>query len=164
MSTRVTGRISRRQALSAPARYVLFLAALLLSAAGYMSASASASVQSGSAPTTPRADNAAHTLALLPGDAVIGPAALDQESPQIAAGAGGYLVVWEDSRANHASFPGNAVPPNGQISGQTLKDIFAVRLDATLSCEIGRPILYGISSAEQERLASSVRGLRLKEL
>jgi hypothetical protein len=67
---------------------------------------------------------------LLPGEDAIGPAALDQDNPQIAAGAGGYLVVWEDSRGNHASYPGNAVPTDGSASGQTLKDIFAARLDA----------------------------------
>ncbi len=67
---------------------------------------------------------------LLPGDGVIGPAANYQERPQIEAGANGYLVVWEDSRANSLGILGNQGCSGGDPCGQTLKDIYAARLDA----------------------------------
>jgi hypothetical protein len=69
-------------------------------------------------------------LTLLPGDAANGPAALTQDNPQIAAGAGGYLVVWEDSRTNYAGIGDNQFPSSGTMGGQSLKDIYAARLDA----------------------------------
>ena len=111
-----------RYAVSVRVAGLLLLGMLLLPAASLFGANASASGQAGPVPTMPRG--------MLPGDNAIGPAALDQENPQIAAGGGGYLVVWEDSRGNYASYPGNAVPTDGNVSGQTLKDIFAARLDA----------------------------------
>lgn len=67
---------------------------------------------------------------LLPGDGAIGPAAGNQERPQIEAGANGYLVVWEDSRANSLGILGNQGCSGGDPCGQTLKDIYAARLDA----------------------------------
>ncbi|HYP39630.1 MAG TPA: S-layer homology domain-containing protein [Chloroflexia bacterium] len=67
---------------------------------------------------------------LLPGDTAIGPAAGNQDRAQIAAGGDGYLVVWEESRANHLNILGNQGCQGGDPCGQTLKDIYAARLDA----------------------------------
>src|SRR5829696_7138160 len=122
MSTRMTGHISGRGARWMLVPCVLLMGVLLLPGATLSGERPSALAQGVVAPST--------SGGLLPGDDAIGPAALDQDNPQIAAGAGGYLVVWEDSRGNHASYPGNAVPTDGSASGQTLKDIFAARLDA----------------------------------
>src|SRR5690348_13744319 len=76
--------------------------------------------QASAAPVMPRATGPHSPLSFLPGDSVIGPAALSQGNPQIAAGGGGYLVVWEDSRTNYTGFPSNALPTDGYASGQTL--------------------------------------------
>ncbi|HET9493057.1 MAG TPA: hypothetical protein VFR15_02385, partial [Chloroflexia bacterium] len=67
---------------------------------------------------------------ILPGDGAIGPAAGSQENPQIAAGGNGYLVVWEDSRTNWAEIHPGMLTSGGEVSGQTLKDIYAARLDS----------------------------------
>src|SRR6476646_3891804 len=73
--------------------------------------------------------------ASLPGDSAVSAAAYNQNNPQIAPGGGGYLAVWEDSRTNYVNLIEGAAPGGGQESGQLLKDIFAVRLDAN-----GQPI------------------------
>jgi hypothetical protein len=70
-------------------------------------------------------------LALLPGDTQVSPAAGTQESPRIAAGGGGYLVVWTDHRS--------ALRPLAALSGGpylspdigSMHDIYAARLDAS---------------------------------
>jgi hypothetical protein len=67
---------------------------------------------------------------ILPGDGGIATAASAQENAQIAAGGGGYLVVWEDSRTNYAGILEGFSPSGGDIGGQTMKDIYAARLDA----------------------------------
>ena len=72
---------------------------------------------------------------LLPGDSAVGPAAGNQETPQIAPGGNGYLAVWEDSRTNYAGILEGFLPSGGEVTGQSLKDIYAVRLDAN-----GQPI------------------------
>jgi len=59
---------------------------------------------------------------LVPGDGAIGPAAGDQTTPVIAAGAGGYLAVWTDDRT--------AFPAGGGDAGSG-RDIYAVRLDSS---------------------------------
>lgn len=96
-------------------------------------ATAGVFVQNGTADASPPLTQKLSSLypdILLPGDAAIGPAAGNQDTAQIAAGAGGYLVVWEDSRTNHLNILGNQSCSSGNPCGQTLKDIYAARLDA----------------------------------
>ncbi|MDW8309651.1 MAG: hypothetical protein RMK20_09785, partial [Verrucomicrobiales bacterium] len=57
---------------------------------------------------------------LLPGDAVVSPAAGDQAQPVIARGGNSLLAVWSDTRAN----------PYGTSDYETARDIYAMRLDA----------------------------------
>ncbi|HET6261788.1 MAG TPA: hypothetical protein VFG99_06065, partial [Chloroflexia bacterium] len=88
---------------------------------------------SGTADASPSSAQKALSLGediLLPGDSAIGPAAGNQDRAQIAAGGNGYLVVWEESRANHLNILGNQGCQGGDPCGQTLKDIYAARLDA----------------------------------
>lgn len=69
-------------------------------------------------------------LQLLPGDAVLAPAAGKQLNPEIAPGNGEYLLVWVDDRAaltDVATFSGG---PWFDHHIGTLWDIYAVRLDA----------------------------------
>lgn len=67
---------------------------------------------------------------LLPGDTAISAAAFNQNTPEIARSDNGYLVVWEDSRTNYINIIDGFQPEAGQESGQLLKDIYAIRLDA----------------------------------
>jgi hypothetical protein len=86
---------------------------------------------------------------LLPGDSAIGPAAGNQDRAQIAAGANGYLVVWEDSRTNHLNILGNQSCPGGDPCGQTLKDIYAARLDANGQLIDTSPIIVSQATWDQ---------------
>src|SRR5690349_10248934 len=115
----------RRYRAGVFALFALVLSTLALNLSGHP-ASAGAAKAALSAPVT------------LPGDGAIGPAAGSQETPQIAAGGGGYLVVWEDSRTNYLNFPGNAISSGGEPGGQSLKDIYAARLDPNGNLKIGR--------------------------
>src|SRR3954471_22335128 len=89
-------RFSHRQGVTAMrsnANRVLFaaMAVVVLLVVGGLAQAGGA----GAAQAPKRAD------VLLPGDGAIGPAAFSQENPQIARGANGYLVVWEDSHTNY---------------------------------------------------------------
>src|SRR5829696_1485435 len=100
---------------------VAFALALLLLAAGAMqmrSAGAAQPTQGKQAQVSPER--------LLPGDSTIGNAGFSQENPQIAAGGGGYLAVWEDWRTDFAGVPDNYLASGGDFTGQLLKDIYAV--------------------------------------
>jgi photosystem II stability/assembly factor-like uncharacterized protein len=76
----------------------------------------------------------------LPGDQVITPAAGDQSAPEIAGGAGIFLAVWSDTRAN----------VTGGYEGETSKDIYGVRLgpDGQLLDQV--PIAITDARAAQE--------------
>src|ERR1051325_2215639 len=124
---------------------VALVLGISLFVAGGSSITAWASVASGTLPT----QQSAGSLALPPGDAASGRAAMNQENPQIAAGGGGYLVVWEDSRTNYTGFPSNALPTDGYASGQTLKDIYAARLDANGQLIDTTPILVAQATFDQ---------------
>lgn len=89
--------------------------------------------------------------ATLPGDSTIGPAGGSQETPQIAAGGSGYLVVWEDSRTNYLNYPGNALQSGGEPGGQSLKDIYAARLDANGNLIDTIPIVVAQATWDQTR-------------
>jgi hypothetical protein len=88
-------------------------------------------------------------LALLPGDAQVSPAAGTQESPRIAAGGGGYLVVWTDQRS--------ALTPLAAFSGGpylspdigSMHDIYAARLDASGALLDSFPILVSQRTQNQ---------------
>src|SRR6476661_8138674 len=84
---------------------------------GLSSAAPQSALAGSSSQAPPRAN-----LALLPGDSAIGPAAGNQETPQIVAGGNGYLVVWEDSRTNYAGILDGALPSGGEVGGQSLRD------------------------------------------
>jgi hypothetical protein len=67
---------------------------------------------------------------ILPGDAVSSPAAGNQMTAQIAAGANGSLVAWADTRTVLIpTFLGTGGPYFGKALG-TMTDIYAARLDA----------------------------------
>ena len=97
-------------------------------------------------------------LALLPGDGAIGPAAGNQQYSQIAAGGNGYLVVWEDSRANFGWGAGNAAVPTGSSGGQSLSDIYAARLDANGQLLDATPIVVSQATWDQTRPRVSWNG------
>jgi hypothetical protein len=87
--------------------------------------------------------------ALLPGDATIGAAAGNQENAQIAAGPGMSLVVWEDSRTNFIGATVDFIPSGGDASGQSLKDVYAARVDAQGNLLDATPIVVGQGSFDQ---------------
>ena len=91
---------------------------------------------------------------ILPGDGAIGPAAGTQEDPQIVAGGSGYLAVWEDSRTNWAEVHPDMLPSGGEVSGQTLRDIYAARLDANGNVIDSVPIV--VSQATWSQTAPQV--------
>jgi len=67
----------------------------------------------------------AQNLSLLPGDAMIAPAAGDQTAPAIVQGGNLRLAVWTDNRPNPSPF--------GIIAGseyETSRDLYGVRIDA----------------------------------
>lgn len=64
---------------------------------------------------------------MLPGDAAAGPPAGTQETPEIAHGSSGYLVVWADNRSSLVG-TGTSGPYFGQGLG-TMFDVYAARLD-----------------------------------
>src|SRR5687768_13388658 len=99
----------------------------------------------------PNAQKAANMLAniLLPGDDVSGPAANNQSGVQIAASGSGYLVVWEDSRTNHLNILGNQSCQGGNPCGQSLKDIYAARLDANGQLIDTNPIVVSQATWDQ---------------
>jgi hypothetical protein len=74
-------------------------------------------------------------LTFLPGDDVIAPAAGLQEEPSIAAGGSGYLAVWSDARSSAISLPSFSAGPYFSPGIGTMRDIYAIRLDAS-----GHPI------------------------
>jgi FlgD Ig-like domain len=68
---------------------------------------------------------------LLPGDTQITPAAGRQDLAQIAAGGGGFLAVWEDSRTDVLGpYAFDVIPLGGGSGMGSMRDIYAVRLDA----------------------------------
>jgi hypothetical protein len=95
---------------------------------------------------------------LLPGDAAIGNAAAAQDKPQIAAGGGGYLVVWEDWRTNFAGVIIGQGISGGDPSGQTVVDIYAARLDENGQLIDTVPIAVSQASYEQTRPRVSWNG------
>jgi hypothetical protein len=93
----------------------------------------------------------ARSVTLLPGDAALALAAGNQDMPQIAAGGPGYLVVWEDARTNYAGVLEGVLPDGGQVSGQTLRDIYAARLDAAGQLLDSTPIVVTQAARSQTR-------------
>lgn len=89
--------------------------------------------------------------AILPGDRAVGPAPNDQEAASIAAGADGYLVVWQDKRTNFVTGDQNTLPPDGEPGGQTLYDIYAARLDAAGRLIDTFPIVVAQATWDQVR-------------
>jgi hypothetical protein len=129
-------------------RYVAALfSLLLLLTAGTLTLGSTASASLPDAPKAASPDLDREIL--LPGDATIGPAALNQTSAQIAAGGNGYLVVWEDSRTNHLNILGNQGCQGGEPCGQTLKDIYAARLDANGQLVDTTPIVVSQATWDQ---------------
>ena len=89
------------------------------------------------------------TPSFLPGDAAIGPAAGLQEQPSIAAGGSGSLVVWADARSSLiplAAFPSGPFLTPG---GGTMRDIYAVRLDASGNLLDSTPIVVNAAGLNQ---------------
>lgn len=102
----------------------LFVATLAITLVGALFAGSTATTLASNRPAT-----------LLPGDAAVSTAAYNQNNPQIARGGSSYLVVWEDSRTNYINLIEGFAPGGGEESGQLLKDIYAIRIDAN-----GQPI------------------------
>lgn len=78
-------------------------------------------------------------LRLLPGDATVSPAAMEQSSPAIASDGVGTLVVWADFRAN----------PYGSYEYETSRDIYGMRFDSTGSPLDALPIVIASRRANQ---------------
>ena len=89
-----------------PLVIVLLLVASLLAAGA---AQAAPSTGRTSAP----ASGSSHAAALLPGDTTRAPAAFHQDTPQMARGGNGFLLVWEDSRTNYNNTLEGAAPQGG---------------------------------------------------
>lgn len=87
---------------------------------------------------------------LLPGDAAIGTAAGNQTFPQIAAGANGFLAVWQDNRSQiYDSFGlSTCGRQTGSGSGSN-NDIYAARTDANGQLLSPTPIILAQSSTCQ---------------
>jgi hypothetical protein len=88
-------------------------------------------------------------LALLPGDARIAPAAGTQESPRIAAGGGGYLVVWADQRSALTMLVAFSGGPYLSPEIGSMRDIYAARLDASGALLDATPILVAQQTLNQ---------------
>ena len=132
--------------------YVAWLAALLALLVGgtiSLQSTASASTSGAAAGATAMELPGLSGEILLPGDGTIGPAAGNQERPQIEAGGNGYLVVWEESRANMLGILGNQGCSGGDPCGQTLKDIYAARLDANGQLIDTMPIVVSQATWDQ---------------
>jgi hypothetical protein len=132
------------------ASFIAFTFALLL-LAGALRSTGSAGAAPAPSPNRP-AINAPGLI--LPGDGTPSVDIGNQDNPQIAAGNGMYLVVWEDSRTNYTNFPDNAAPSGGDASGQTLKDIYAARLDANGQLIDTAPII--VSQATRSQIVPQV--------
>lgn len=88
-------------------------------------------------------------ITLLPGDARLSPAAGTQESPRIAAGGGGYLVVWTDQRSALTPLVAFSGGPYLSPDIGTMRDIYAARLDASGALLDPIPILVAQQSLNQ---------------
>src|SRR3954468_23307281 len=122
---------------------IMMLIGMLLAAGAAQAGPAPAS-----APVGPGRD---HVAAVLPGDGAPAPAAFNQDTPQMARGGNGYLVVWEDSRTNYTNTLEGAAPQGGYEAGQQLKDIYAARLDATGQLVDTTPIVVAQAPWSQTR-------------
>ena len=92
-----------------------------------------------------------HADALLPGDTTRAPAAFHQDTPQMARGGNGFLLVWEDTRTNYNNTLEGAAPQGGYESGTQLKDIYAARLDAAGQLMDPTPIVVAQAPWSQTR-------------
>ena len=92
---------------------------------------------------------AAHgQLRLLPGDANLGLAAGNQNTPAVAQGGDKILAVWSDSRAN----------PTSAYEYETSKDIYGARLDANGEALDSLPIAIAAGRSSQENPKVSWNG------
>lgn len=88
-------------------------------------------------------------LQLLPGDRQPAPAAGIQETPRIAAGGGGYLVVWSDQRSALTTLVAFSGGPYMSAGIGSMRDIYAARLDATGALVDSIPILVAQQTLNQ---------------
>ena len=89
---------------------------------------------------------------LLPGDAVVAPAAGRQETPQIARGVDGYLAVWADNRSSLGDAGISTGPFGGGLG--TMFDIYATRLNLNGAVIDANPIV--ISNGQYNQTAPRV--------